>query len=302
MRYNIEQLLNDATGYNVAEYIGMEIRQKGSYKFILCPSHMEVLGKHDSTMTNCILTKKGFRCFACGAEKNVIDMVLDYYKYELGTPITFANALAIIGDSLGGRELYAKSGNDDFDADAFSISSSDLNFLGLSMTYTYENMRNSGKDLNQKDPAYKHKTDIDYKESGRYIYYTKDRISIAEIAKRNPAFIRNLIAACAKEKMERYADLLSKYGSREASQIRELLPYFKNNEIDNEVLKKIKTKWTDAYHRAAEIYSEYSEDEKVDEEKKEETKQMTVENAEESEQEKRKRIKESNKKFYEMFG
>ena len=50
----------------VAKGLGMEMQWKGSRIFIRCPGHEKRLGHEDVRMTNCILSERGYYCFACG--------------------------------------------------------------------------------------------------------------------------------------------------------------------------------------------------------------------------------------------
>ena len=60
--YDIEEILDNVTGREVAEYFGLDIVHRGAYDFIHCPGHFERLGKEDTRANNCILTEYGYHC------------------------------------------------------------------------------------------------------------------------------------------------------------------------------------------------------------------------------------------------
>lgn len=60
----------------VAENLGMEIKRKGKRKSILCPSH------DDRNFGSCILTERGYRCFACGMNGDIFQMVQAYLNCD----------------------------------------------------------------------------------------------------------------------------------------------------------------------------------------------------------------------------
>ena len=73
--YDIEEILDNVTGREVAEYFGLDIVHRGAYDFIHCPGHFERLGKEDTRANNCILTEYGYHCFACEETVGVIRMI-----------------------------------------------------------------------------------------------------------------------------------------------------------------------------------------------------------------------------------
>ena len=95
-----DQILEIADPLVVAEYIGLATKKVGNRISILCPGHEERLGHPDNHFGNCYLTPHGYHCYSCGASVGLIDMVMEV----TGEP--YAEALGIIGDCCGGRELF----------------------------------------------------------------------------------------------------------------------------------------------------------------------------------------------------
>jgi len=102
MRYNINNLKSDADCRHIAEYIGMRI----SGQYCECVS-----GLHAETRINhCAIYRNKIHCFSCGDSRDVVDMVRGYFANKLGNPISYMDACKIIGDALGGHELYQEKG------------------------------------------------------------------------------------------------------------------------------------------------------------------------------------------------
>ena len=76
MYYDIQAIANNCDTEVVANAIGMEV-SKGK---IRCPGHLDRLGKYDNRISNAVLTKNGYHCFACGCSVNVFNMVMEHYK------------------------------------------------------------------------------------------------------------------------------------------------------------------------------------------------------------------------------
>ena len=122
MMYDVEALLDEADSLSVANYLGMEVVKKGSNYCIPCPGHEERLGKPDRKIGNCILTPKGYHCFACCERVGLINMVMEY------TGCQYKEALTIIGDACGGAELFVKNGQI---RKKQPLSQNDLTLIGL---------------------------------------------------------------------------------------------------------------------------------------------------------------------------
>ena len=68
----------------LVEFLGIDHEIKGSYTYIKCPGHLKRVGKVDNNFGNCILTEKGYHCFACkgGTTVGLIDMVQELQDCE----------------------------------------------------------------------------------------------------------------------------------------------------------------------------------------------------------------------------
>ena len=77
MAYDLDRLKDDADPEDVANALGLEIKYRGTRKEILCPGHFQTLGKEDRRFGNCVLTRKGYHCFACNRSADVFEMGQD---------------------------------------------------------------------------------------------------------------------------------------------------------------------------------------------------------------------------------
>lgn len=124
--YDIDEILDNITGRDVAEHFGLEIIHKGAYDFIHCPGHIDRLGKEDRKANNCVLLEHGYHCYACGETVGILRMIEEIEgcsKYD---------AIGIAGDIAGGRELYQT--NDGCSHETVKkerLCSNDLKFIGL---------------------------------------------------------------------------------------------------------------------------------------------------------------------------
>lgn len=125
MLYDRERLLQAADSLDVAEYIGLDIKRIGSNYSILCPGHEKRLGKPDTGFGNCILTKNGYTCFACGKSVNLIDMVMEV------TGCNYYEALGTIAETCGGRELYLSDDSDIVEKEELPLMKEELASIGL---------------------------------------------------------------------------------------------------------------------------------------------------------------------------
>lgn len=256
MAYNLELLREEATGIAVAEYIGMDIRRKGAYNFILCPGHPKVLGRRDNTMSNCVLTNKGYRCFSCGQSKDVFEMVSEYYEYELNQKLSFMDICGIIGDALGGRHLYWTSGDDKPASRIIKLSQNDYDIIGLNSSYKIDKILNSGS--NKEDATSRHMIPIKNKDSDNsFIYIKNENISLQALSIKSPNLYREIILKYSKAAIEKYEKMKEMFGSRNASNIDELFVFGENGKISDEMIFNLKLKINDAYERANEIYRDF---------------------------------------------
>lgn len=60
---------------DVIANLNLEVLWKGSNRFIRCPEHKNRTGFEDGKIGNCIISEKGYHCFACGAHGRLIDLI-----------------------------------------------------------------------------------------------------------------------------------------------------------------------------------------------------------------------------------
>lgn len=297
IKYDKRRLLEEATGFSVAEYLGMDVVKRGKYYFIQCPGHMKQMGKYDRVKSNCILTNKGYKCYACGAEGNVITMVQEYYEYILGTPIPFAEVLGIIGDSLGGRKQFLISG-EEVNVQQIHLSKQDYELIGLSQTYYFDEIVNATR--NKTDDTLLYKKSKDFETSGIYLVYEKGKISMVTLMNECPELYLSLIRQYSKTAAQKYKRLINDYCNRDSSKVRELKEYSENGIIEDEILIGLRKRFTEKYNRAMEIYNEACCE---DEEMADTTDFVESEDHKDSNGTvKNKKIKKPKIDYYEMFG
>lgn len=97
-----ERIRNDADAIAVVEYNRNSIRsvKKGSTLYIECPAHMEVLGKKDEKLGNCIVYRNGCYCMACHTRLNPVEIV------KKSMNLSWQEAYRNVADAMGGSEFY----------------------------------------------------------------------------------------------------------------------------------------------------------------------------------------------------
>lgn len=104
IRYDTQQLLNDADMVEVAQEIGIRMKSSADRTRnigILCPNPRH----SDRNFGNCFIRPDGYyECFSCGDRGNVFHMVMQY------TGASFPEAIGIVADTCGGRDHYILSG------------------------------------------------------------------------------------------------------------------------------------------------------------------------------------------------
>jgi DNA primase len=94
MAFDKERLIEDADIFAVADALGIETKQIGGRTSILCPCH------GDRNFGNCIIKDGYYKCFACGASGNAVDLAM----HSLG--VGFVEACKIVAETCGGYEHY----------------------------------------------------------------------------------------------------------------------------------------------------------------------------------------------------
>lgn len=85
----IEDIKAVADPETVAECLGIDTKRRGKNLSILCPCH------DDQHYGSCYLTRKGFKCYACGASGDVMDLV------QRTKNCSFLEACEYVGDIYG---------------------------------------------------------------------------------------------------------------------------------------------------------------------------------------------------------
>ncbi len=143
LRYNVEQLREDADCRQVAEYIGMQLNGK----FCECVS-----GLHTETQINhCGIYRNHVHCFSCGYDVGVIRMVQDYYTNVLGQTLAYQEACRIVGDACGGSELYLEQVSGQSSAERIPFSKEELAMIRLDTPYSGNGSHLSMQSLYRED-------------------------------------------------------------------------------------------------------------------------------------------------------
>lgn len=119
--YDIRGMINRLTVSDVvsiAEANGVDVQYRSGRPHICCPGHLARLGKADSNNSSCVITERGYHCFACGESVDVIDMLV-----ELGC--STGEAIRQVASYLGETELSEDS------PQRARISKSECDKLGL---------------------------------------------------------------------------------------------------------------------------------------------------------------------------
>lgn len=247
--YDVKTMLKDADSLTVARYLGMEIVTKGSRHYIRCPGHEKRLGKADNRIGNCVLTPKGYRCFACDAKVGLIDMVMEYEGCN------YPRALEIIGESCGGAGSYKL--NRDETTKRPRLHSDELQLIGLNPAHDGYISRCI---INATDDPSENLNDcILVKDGNSYLVSEKQGDwSLQKLFERDEKAYNVLIMTKAREAMKRYQEAIYSFCSRnavEADTVFELL----NEEgyVDSTALQNLKRIYQERYRKAKKIYENY---------------------------------------------
>ncbi len=118
--YDIKEIKNSLSVHDVAdiaESVGISTRLANGKYHIHCPGHAIRLGKEDKNDSSCVLTKTGYRCFACGESIDVFQMVQE------ATGCDFVHAVAYVAGQCGIGETAQQN--------FFPLSRREVEFLGL---------------------------------------------------------------------------------------------------------------------------------------------------------------------------
>lgn len=108
MRYDSDTLRARANIYDVARHIGMRI--SGCYCECVSGLHAEHQINHCAMYHEDSDAPDHYHCFSCGDSGDALKLVMQYHANVLGTQISFSEACRIVGDSLGGAEMFEEKG------------------------------------------------------------------------------------------------------------------------------------------------------------------------------------------------
>lgn len=254
MGYNKEAIAACANPKSVAQYIGLEMRPSGSNIFIRCPMHEKNLGKTDSNIGNCVLTKRGFHCFACLAHGDVFDMVMAY------TGCSYPEALKTVGDACGGADTFLDGKKPAYKKKIFNLSAEDLALIGLSNMNDSEATDNGrllcNVSLKKEDETAKTGC---IRKGEEYVLYEKvERTSLQTLQDTNLRAFYALIERKAGEAADRYKSALKSCDSNRTVMYQNLLVLLQQGaELVDKDLQGIKIALEKKYKRAIEIQKEY---------------------------------------------
>ena len=241
-----ELLLEEADARTVAEYLGMEVVRKGAHDFICCPGHEKRLGRPDTNISNCILTDKGYRCFACNKSVNIIDMTMEF------TGCSYPEALNMIADACGGSALYKTDGKISKDiTPKIMLSAYDLSILGLKPEKTEYPI------LNASDVPFEAEEDDEACKmvNGEYLLCKRQHHSLNQMYKDNRLGYNYLVLSKANEAMKKYERALADFCSKDAAKADLIFELFnQDGYLDPSIMFELKNIFQKRYTRAKEIY------------------------------------------------
>ncbi|NLS45834.1 MAG: hypothetical protein GX969_08885 [Firmicutes bacterium] len=251
-RYNLDSLREEADALSVAEYIGMDIFSNGSRHYIYCPGHEERLGKPDRKADNCVLTKRGYRCFACGVWKDVFEMVMEFMGCGLH------EAFGIVGDACGGRHYFIEKGDKNSkEPEVLPIKRCDLELIGLnSRRKRVNSIIGSGFKERQDCINVKALGETDQFDD-YYLYYTReDADTLYSLYKEDPQLFKQLILTKATYAAIEYKNMMDLV-CKGKSPLSAIVDIAMGREVDNEFLYQLRNVYKEKYNRCREIILNY---------------------------------------------
>lgn len=92
--YNITEIKDCVSSYNIADMMGIEQKRSGKVTFIRCPEP----DHEDAHIGSCRITNSGYVCYACGKSGSVIDL------YAKLNNFSFSQAVNELGKKLSLNE------------------------------------------------------------------------------------------------------------------------------------------------------------------------------------------------------
>ena len=200
--YNIDLLIETADPQIVAEAIGLRVERKGKNVFCQCPSHRKMLGRDDSKVSNCVLTPRGYHCFACGAKGNVVHMVMDHYN------VPFVKAVKTVASITGGNFEI----NNEKTVKKQPFSAEDLALIGITSIANPDG--DAGKEIIGVFKS-RPETGVFFRRGDEYVLYSSaKRITLNDLFLENEDVYYELIEKNAKISLEKYRTLYNSFNDR----------------------------------------------------------------------------------------
>jgi hypothetical protein len=265
--YDKERLLDEANARMVAEYLGMDMQYRGSIINIKCPGHKRRLGRESGSYSACMLTEKGYHCFACNKQVSLINMVIEYEDLDEKFPNpadAFQEALGIIGDALGGRNLYTLDGDAELAEErSRALSADDLKIIGLEQAAAIdmiETVSNDKKSITSDGLIPKiPNTGMSF-DAATYLGVSHKTFSVRVLKNEDPVAYNHLIKKAAKAAMEKYKNMID--ACEHTSPKSKIFNIIKSQDKTNdEILYDFKHIYMDLYNRSKEIYMEVEDTE-----------------------------------------
>ena len=238
MFYDAKEVMQYADSERVAHALGLQIKQKGRNKSILCPGHLSRLGKADTHFGNAILTPKGYHCFGCGITRNVFHMVQEV------TSCTFPEAITFVAKTTGQSFVSKKKEKkEDF------LTPSDYELLGLTTINRNYNIIGSI----DKFFALEHKLRT-VPKNNLHLFNTEinetllcensEYYSLYQLQKEDIVAYKELIRGKAKEAIQYRKEIIEKVKKKQFAK-----------EIKEDYIKGIITSLTQEIQRLTQIYN-----------------------------------------------
>lgn len=204
----INDLYKAVTPLSVCEEFDIETRQKSNRYWIRCPAHKRVLGKEDRNISNCVLTKRGFHCWACGTTGDIFDMV----GYYLDMPMeNFADKLKVaelIAERMAPEYLGDNEPSKRDELPQLPFNKSDLAKIGLrdvrSFTPEWPTSEHPTSITKQKDGMWEYGSDQE-----RYYQVTPVSYSLRAFYNEDAEGFLTMVIQKAYEAYHKSKDLLS---------------------------------------------------------------------------------------------
>jgi hypothetical protein len=257
MFYDAKRIVEDADVENVAEYLDMEMSRSGSVIRIKCPGHFKRLGKEDNNFGSCMLTERGYYCFACQKAVDVIEMVEEFKN------CSYIEALETIADANGGREQYVVNGKIEdipLENKVKVLSNEDLEIIGLKSNIGFDEFQFIDGDKNYiKNCHFNLMPDMNDLDADYFVASKTKTVSIKNLKIKNEQLYNTIVKNAAKKAMDRYLDAEEKF-AKGGEKIDLLEPFGKTDEV----IYDFKQKFNQLYRRAKEIYDEIDDSSCID--------------------------------------